>query len=179
MHQSALDIIRSIPLSNDTVSRRIDEMAIDVENQLIDILRVIEFSLQLDESTFHDNEALLLPYVRFTKDGVVFEKLLFARSLVTDTREYLVYLKLFDRFLTIIIFLCRTLLHALQRSKLLIIAFPTSYLVEKGFSTVMGLHTKQRNRLDIVKNGDLRLMLTNFEPDVAKLAGDHQPQGSH
>ena len=66
-----------------------------------------------------------------------------------------------------------------ERSKLLIIAFPTSYLVEKGFSTVMGLHTKQRNRLDIVKNGDLRLMLTNFEPDVAKLAGDHQPQGSH
>ena len=61
-------------------------MAIDVENQLIDILRVIEFSLQLDESTLHDNEALLLAYVRFTKDGVVFEELLFARSLVTDTR---------------------------------------------------------------------------------------------
>ena len=71
----------------DAVSRRIDEMAIDVENQLIDILlRVIEFSLQLDESTLHDNEALLLAYVRFTKDGVVFEELLFARSLVTDTR---------------------------------------------------------------------------------------------
>ena len=84
MHQSSPEIVRSIPLSNDTVSRRIAE--IDVENQLIEILRVIEFSLQLDESTLHDNEALLLPYVRFTKDGVVFEELLFARSLVTDTR---------------------------------------------------------------------------------------------
>ena len=35
MQQSAPEIVRSIPLSNDTVSRRIDEMAIDVENQLI------------------------------------------------------------------------------------------------------------------------------------------------
>ena len=80
MHQSAPEIVRSIPLSNDTVSRRIDEMAIDVENQLIEILRVIEFSLQLDESTLHDNEALLLAYVRYTKDGVVFEELLFATA---------------------------------------------------------------------------------------------------
>ena len=63
-----------------------------------------------------------------------------------------------------------------QRTKLLILAFPTSYLVEKGFSAVMRLHTKQRNRLQITKLGDLRLMLTKFEPDVAKLA-DGQCQG--
>ena len=86
MHKGAPEIVRSIPLSNDTVSRRIDKMAIDVENQLIDIIRVIELYLQLDESTLHDNEALLLAYVRFSKDVVVFEELLFARSLVTDTR---------------------------------------------------------------------------------------------
>ena len=66
-----------------------------------------------------------------------------------------------------------------QRTKLLILAFPTSYLVEKGFSAVMRLHTKQRNRLQITKSGDLRLMLTKLEPDVAKLAAEHQCQGSH
>ena len=66
-----------------------------------------------------------------------------------------------------------------QRTKLLILAFPTSYLVEKGFSAVMRLHTKQRNRLQITKSGELRLMLTKFEPDVAKLANEHQCQGSH
>ena len=38
MPQSDPEIVRSIPLSNDTVSRRIDEMTIDVENQLIDLL---------------------------------------------------------------------------------------------------------------------------------------------
>ena len=42
-----------------------------------------------------------------------------------------------------------------ERSNPLIIAFPISYFVEKGFSTVIGLHTKQRNGLDIVKNGGL------------------------
>ena len=67
MNQNAAEILRSIPLSNDTVARRIDEMASDVEIQLIHILQTTEFSLQLDESTLCDNEALLLAYVRFTK----------------------------------------------------------------------------------------------------------------
>jgi hypothetical protein len=36
------------------------------------------------------------------------------------------------------------------------------------------LITKKRNRLDIVKRGDLRLNFTNFEPNVKKLALNHQ-----
>ena len=63
--------------------------------------------------------------------------------------------------------------------KLLLIAFPTSYLVEKGFSTVIQLLTKQRNRLDIGARGDLRLCLSNIEPDIAKILRKHQAQGSH
>ena len=59
-----------------------------------------------------------------------------------------------------------------QRTKLLILAFPTSYFVEKGFNSVMRLHSKQRNRLQITKSGDLRLMLTKFEPNVVKLVGE-------
>ena len=39
-----------------------------------------------------------------------------------------------------------------QRTKHLIPAFPTSYLVEKGFSSVMRLHSKQRNRLQTSVN---------------------------
>ena len=61
-------------------------MANDVEIQLIHILQTTEFSLQLDESTLCDNEELLLAYVRFTKDGAASEELLFAKSLVTDTK---------------------------------------------------------------------------------------------
>ena len=87
MNQNAAEIIRSIPLSNDTVARRIfDEMANDVEIQLTHILQTTKFSLQLDESTLCDNETLLLAYVRFTKDAAASEELLFAKSLVTDTK---------------------------------------------------------------------------------------------
>ena len=34
MHQDASSVVRSIPLSNNSVSRRIDELAKDVEQQL-------------------------------------------------------------------------------------------------------------------------------------------------
>ena len=49
--------------------------------------------------------------------------------------------------------------------KLFFIAFPTSYLVERGFSAVSRLVTKQRNKLNITERSDLRLLLTNLHPD--------------
>ena len=66
-----------------------------------------------------------------------------------------------------------------DKAQLYVIAFPTSYLVESGFSRVSQLLSKARNRLDIVKRGDLRLSLTSMEPDIKKLVEQHQPQGSH
>ncbi|XP_029341145.1 SCAN domain-containing protein 3-like [Acyrthosiphon pisum] len=63
--------------------------------------------------------------------------------------------------------------------KKILIAFPSSHLVERGFSTVTDLITKKRNRLDIVTRGDLRLKLTNIEPNIKKLAKNHQVQPSH
>ena len=61
-------------------------------------------------------------------------------------------------------------------AKLLTLAYPTSYLMERGFSAVMQLMTKQRNRLDISQNGDLRLLLTDMRPDVKKLIDEHHIQ---
>lgn len=56
-----------IPLSNDSVRRLVDEMASDVENQLIRKLRVCKFTAQLDESTVRESETLLLVvYVRIS-----------------------------------------------------------------------------------------------------------------
>ncbi|KAK2708748.1 hypothetical protein QYM36_014375 [Artemia franciscana] len=69
MKQNAIEITNSIPLSNSSVSRRIDEMVEDVEKQLIAHLQVKQFALQLDKSTLRDNEALLLAYIRFNNEG--------------------------------------------------------------------------------------------------------------
>ncbi|KFM67003.1 SCAN domain-containing protein 3, partial [Stegodyphus mimosarum] len=59
------------------------------------------------------------------------------------------------------------------------IAFPSSYLVEKSFSVVTNILKKQRNRFKINQRGDLRLQLTNIEPDVARLVDSHQVHPSH
>ncbi|KAK2727243.1 hypothetical protein QYM36_007921 [Artemia franciscana] len=66
-----------------------------------------------------------------------------------------------------------------DKAQFYVIAFPTSYLVEVGFSRVSQILPKARNRLDIVKRGDLRLSLTSIEPNIKKLVEKHQPQGCH
>ncbi|CAH1971105.1 unnamed protein product [Acanthoscelides obtectus] len=60
-----------------------------------------------------------------------------------------------------------------------LISFPSSYLVERGFSAVINLLTKKRNRLDIISRGDLRLTLTKLTPNVDNLLLKHQVHPSH
>ncbi|XP_077301708.1 SCAN domain-containing protein 3-like [Arctopsyche grandis] len=84
--QNQQEILSSVPLRNDTVSKRIDEMANYIEIQLCDELQSNEFSLQLDESTLRDNESLLLAYVRFVKNEEIIEEMLFSKLLNTDTK---------------------------------------------------------------------------------------------
>jgi len=57
--------------------------------------------------------------------------------------------------------------------ELLIMALPSTYLVEKGFSVVQLLLIKSRNKLEICERGDLRLMLTSIEPNIISLTGNH------
>ena len=64
-------------------------------------------------------------------------------------------------------------------TKLFFVAFPTSYLVEMGSSIVSRLFTKQRNKLNITKRGDLRLLLINLDPDVDSLIAMQQAHPSH
>ena len=59
------------------------------------------------------------------------------------------------------------------------VEFPTSYLVERGFSAVSLLLTKQRQKLQLNKRGDLRLFLTKITPSIKMLVENHQAQGSH
>ena len=61
----------------------------------------------------------------------------------------------------------------------LLTAFPSSYLVEQGFSTVDYISSKSRNRLNVCDRGDLRLKLSSIEPNIKGLVSQHQPQGRH
>ncbi|CAH2009638.1 unnamed protein product [Acanthoscelides obtectus] len=88
LHKPASDIIKRIPLSNNTVESRIDEIGSDIESFLCNYLQTTHFSIQLDESTLPDNAALLLAYVRFIMNQETYEKLLFARTLITDTKDF-------------------------------------------------------------------------------------------
>ncbi|XP_072400653.1 protein FAM200B-like [Diabrotica undecimpunctata] len=77
----ASQVTDAVPLSNNTVSRRIDEMGANVEHVLCNKLKSREFTVQLDESTLSDSTALLLSYVRFIDDnGEMAEEMLFVGS---------------------------------------------------------------------------------------------------
>ena len=52
-------------------------------------------------------------------------------------------------------------------------------MTERGFSAVSKLLAKRRNRLQIVKRGDLRLLLSNIDPRVSELVAKHQCHPSH
>ena len=56
-----------------------------------------------------------------------------------------------------------------------ILSIPTSYLVEKEFSAVTLLQSKQRNHLSISKWGDLHMYFANLSPDIKELAKAYPP----
>ncbi|GFX38231.1 protein ZBED8 [Trichonephila clavipes] len=97
--KSASDIIRRIPLSNNTVQRRIDEMSQDVESFLCDYLQTTHFSLQLDDPTLPGNKSLLLTYVRFIMEQEHHKEMLFARTLTTDTKGESIFNALKEYFI--------------------------------------------------------------------------------
>ncbi|XP_065654637.1 zinc finger BED domain-containing protein 5-like [Hydra vulgaris] len=76
---------KTMILSNNTVSRKIDEMRIDVEIQLIEKLKTILFWVQMDESTLRDSEAVLLTCVRYIDNNDFAEVMLFCKSLKSST----------------------------------------------------------------------------------------------
>ena len=98
MEKDPTPVLRAVPLSDTTVTRRINEMGTNIEDQLCEILRNTSFSLQLDETTTSDNNALLMVYVRYITDGNIMEELLFCKCLETDTKGLTIFQTLSDYF---------------------------------------------------------------------------------
>ena len=89
--------LKTIPLSNDTVMRRISELAKDVEEQLFEHLKVAgKYALQLDESTDISSKAQLLVYIRYARMGTFEEEMLFCKSLAGNTTAAAIFQALDD-----------------------------------------------------------------------------------
>lgn len=79
--------IKNIPLSNDTVSRRISDMANNTKEQLVQAVRESSwFAIQIDETTDVAGLAQLIVFVRGVHGDEVFEDLLFCKPLNVSTK---------------------------------------------------------------------------------------------
>jgi len=58
-----------------------------------------------------------------------------------------------------------------------LVIFSTTYLGEQGFSGLMCIKNKQRNRLDATN--DMRVALSSISPRISLLVKDQQAQKSH
>ena len=100
--ESAAQKLKAVPLSNNTISRRIDKILDDINDQLVAKIRGNEFSLQLDEATTStsNKDAYLICYVRFIdNDNNIVEDLLFCKPILTNysAHELFAILKNFFR----------------------------------------------------------------------------------
>ena len=79
--QNAVQEIENVPLSDSTISRRIDDMAHDIEEVLCDKLENSIFSIQVDESTDITNKCHVIAFVRFVNEGKIQENFLCCKEL--------------------------------------------------------------------------------------------------
>ena len=82
----AVKKIEHLPSSASTVTTCIEEIAEDIETQLLETINTsLRYALQVDESTDINNKALLLVYVRYLYLEDVHKDLLCALSLPINT----------------------------------------------------------------------------------------------
>lgn len=83
--EQASQQLLKVPVSNNTIRRRIDDMAEDINYQLVDLLKVKEYALQLDEATDNSKDAHLICYVRFIHEANFWEDLMFCKPITGGT----------------------------------------------------------------------------------------------
>ena len=84
--ESAAKKIAQVPLSARTVARRIEDMAEDIETQLLEqIVKSPWFAIQCDESTDIENKAVLPVFVRYLYEEDIHEDILCALLLPKNT----------------------------------------------------------------------------------------------
>lgn len=78
--------LNSVPMSHQTIARRVSDMATDIRNQLCSRLQnSVHFSLQFDVSTDVTNKAILLGFVRYIHGRKIVEEMFCFHSLADRT----------------------------------------------------------------------------------------------
>lgn len=79
-NEAALEIDK-IPMSNDTVTRRICCIAIDIKELVIEKMKNSRFTLQVDDSTSRDGKCYMIGFVRFVDDNAIVSQFLCLKEL--------------------------------------------------------------------------------------------------
>lgn len=86
------DKLKSIPLSDNTIKCRIDDIAGDIREQIVEKLKKSpHFALQFDESTDVTDCAQFVVFVRFEADESIIEDILFCKALSANTTGQCIY----------------------------------------------------------------------------------------
>ncbi|XP_050527868.1 zinc finger BED domain-containing protein 5-like [Daktulosphaira vitifoliae] len=92
--EKTANLISSVPLSNNTVRNRIQDLSHDVKDTLISRISQTKFSLQLDESTDVAGLAVLMTFVRYELSGSFHEDILFCKPLPSSTSGSVIFFML-------------------------------------------------------------------------------------
>lgn len=79
--------VKKIPLSNDTIGRRIKDMSSDIEKSVCELVKDKMFALQADESTDIGGKPQLLVFIRFIDDKKITEQFLCCKELSQTTGQ--------------------------------------------------------------------------------------------
>ncbi|GFX20176.1 zinc finger BED domain-containing protein 5 [Trichonephila clavipes] len=181
--------LQFIPLSNDTVSRRIDDIAEDVEQQLFGKLRDKLFSIPLDEATDSNKDAHFIAYVRVWDASYEWVRDPFQNTpegLSTTEEEIFIDFtpsgEIKRQFCNKTLFqfwaeVDDEFSELKTKAFRILLPFSTSYLCETGFSAVAALKTKYRSQLNIEK--EPRVSISNIKPSFENLCSARQAHGSH
>ena len=78
--------ISKIPLSNNTIRRRILDLSDNIEESVISKFKNSLFALQIDESTDISNHAQLITFIRVIDEGAIINQFLCCKELPTTTK---------------------------------------------------------------------------------------------
>ncbi len=83
--------LSKVPVSDSTISRRVDDLSNNISGILSEILQNNNFALQVDESADMTGKAQLLAFVRFENEGEIMENYFCCKELPENTKGHDVF----------------------------------------------------------------------------------------